>query len=474
MCLFLASVSFTKVLSAWPGIHTRTHIHPAYAASLAGSCLLVGATVPRDSLTVKKLRDAGAVILGKANMAQWASYRSRGIGLHGWSADGGQTLGAYHERQSPSGSSSGSAVAVDLGLAWAALGTETDGSIVFPAHRSGIVGIKPSVGLTSRDLVIPISERHDTVGPMARTVRDAARLLQVIAGPDPHDRYTDEIPWTLLPDYVAACDVDALQGARIGVPWELIQQLVNDEKVGFEIEVFKHAVTQLEQAGAIIVEANFITNKDDLHLAQQPVFRADFKANLASYLAQLTFNPSEINTLADVCDKTRQHPSEGFPDRNTAVWEEILFEQVWDNTDETHFPPAYAKLLELAGPLGLPGALDTHGLIAMVMPTCQASRWASSAGSPIVTVPLGHHPATAASVRVIKEDKEGLLLSLPSSDLVETGPGVPFGISFLGRKWSEAELIGLAYGFEQRTKVRERLVKRVVQPDTELGEVKAG
>jgi amidase len=160
----------------------------------AGSWSLVGAKVPRDSTMAVKLRKAGAIILGKTNLSQWANYRSSNSS-NGWSAYGGQTYGAYYPGQDPSGSSSGSGVSSSLGLAFASLGTETDGSILSPSQMNNIVGIKPTVGLTSRSLVIPISEHQDTVGPMARTVKDAAYILQAIAGPDQYDNYTSAIPW---------------------------------------------------------------------------------------------------------------------------------------------------------------------------------------------------------------------------------------------------------------------------------------
>ncbi|KAI7301127.1 amidase, partial [Hortaea werneckii] len=185
----------------------------------AGSFSLVGSEVPRDSTMAANLRKAGAVILGKTNLSQWANYRSDNSS-NGWSAYGGQTYAAYYPGQDPSGSSSGSGVASSIGLSLAALGTETSGSILSPSDVNNLVGIKPTVGLTSRYLVIPISEHQDTIGPMARTVKDAAYVLQALAGPDQYDNYTSAIPWandtSAKPDYVAACDYNSLAGKRIG------------------------------------------------------------------------------------------------------------------------------------------------------------------------------------------------------------------------------------------------------------------
>ncbi|KAL7942794.1 amidase signature enzyme [Trichoderma barbatum] len=417
----------------------------------AGSQLLIGATVPRDAFVAQKLREAGAVILGKTNMSQWANYRARDFSINGWSSHGGQTVAAYHTKQNPSGSSSGSGVAADLGLSWAALGTETDGSILCPAQRSGIVGIKPTVGLTSRALVIPISEHQDTVGPMARTVKDAAYLLQAIVGVDPHDKYTAEIP--RIPDYVAACK-DTLAGTRIGVPWEAIEQgLEKYAHLASEIQVFKEALALLEAAGAVIVEASYTSTIKDVRDAEKLIMRADFFANVATYLSQLTSNPHNIHTLADIREQTQKHPLETYPQRDTGIWDDILFEQKWDNTDP-QFQPVYERLQELGGPGGLSGVLDRHNLVAVVMPTSMAAVWAAVIGAPAVTVPMGHHSETEP----VHED----------GGLVETGPGVPFGLSFLGNKWSEETLIGLAFGYEERTKVRDRQVKRVVVPTAEM------
>ncbi|KAL7928743.1 amidase signature enzyme [Trichoderma chlorosporum] len=417
----------------------------------AGSQLLIGATVPRDAFVAHKLREAGAVILGKTNMSQWANYRCRDYGINGWSSHGGQTLAAYHAQQNPSGSSSGSGVAADLGLAWAALGTETDGSIISPAQRSGIVGIKPTVGLTSRAFVIPISEHQDTVGPMARTVKDAAYLLQAIVGEDPDDKYTAAIPRT--PNYVDACK-DTLSGARIGVPWKTIKQdLEQDAHLASEVRVFREALAILEAAGATVVEANYDSSTKEVRDAETLIMKADFFANVATYLAKLSSNPSNIHTLADIREKTQKHPLETYPQRDTGIWDDIMFEQKWDNTDPK-FQPAYEHLQELGGPGGLLGVLERHNLAAVVMPTSMASMWAAVIGAPAVTVPMGHH----SDAEPVHED----------GGLVETGPGVPFGLSFLGGKWTEETLIGLAFGFEQRTKVRDRVVKRVVVPTAEI------
>ncbi|KAK8068052.1 putative amidase [Apiospora saccharicola] len=223
----------------------------------AGSYALAGAKVPRDSTMAAKLRKAGAVLLGKTNLSQWANYRSANTS-NGWSARGGQTEAAYYPGQDPSGSSSGSGVASSLGLALACLGTETDGSIVSPAGVNNLVGIKPTVGLTSRYLVVPISEHQDTVGPMARTVKDAAYILSAIAGPDPNDNYTSAFPFDTVPDYVGACDYLGLKGKRLGVPRNLFMQYSDAEEYRPELAGFDASLDIFRAAGAEIV--------DNLHL----------------------------------------------------------------------------------------------------------------------------------------------------------------------------------------------------------------
>lgn len=388
-------------------------------------------------------------------MSQWANYRARAsvLPMDGWSAHGGQTYGAYHDKQNPSGSSSGSGVAADLGLALGALGTETDGSILAPAAWNNVVGIKPTVGLTSRHLVIPISEHHDTVGPMARTVRDAAAILQVIAGADEHDTYTTAIP-PATQDYVAACDADSLRGARVGVPWKAIHAGKGGNRA-HEITGFKSALATLEAAGATLVDADYEATGDDLKTLERTMFRADFAVNVAQYLGQLSANPSGITNLASLMEQTRAHPHEDYAHRNTRVWEEVM-EQGFDNKDVESFGEVLAGYEEHAVRRGLPGTLDRYGLDAIVMPTSVAARWAAVAAAPGISVPLGFYPAEA---RVCWDKCEAI---------VDSGPGMPYGMCFLGRKWSEAKLIGLAYAFEQRSRVRAKGVRVVATPATEI------
>ena len=337
-------------------------------SNTAGSFALLGAKVPKDAGVVTKLRAAGAVILGKTNLSQWANFRSNNS-TNGWSAYGGQTQGVYYPEQDPSGSSSGSGVVSALGLALAALGTETSGSILSPAEVSNLVGIKPTVGLTSRALVIPISQRQDTVGPMARTVKDAAYLLQAIAGKDPDDNYTSAIPFDVLPDYVGACNYSSLRGKRFGIPRNIIYNQPGDEPV---LAAFESAIQTIKRAGGIIIDNTNITADalEDYFYGNTSiiVLEADFISDLpGEYTSKLTYNPKDVHTVADIRNFTQSFVQEDYPDRDTAVWDEAL-ELGFGNTDP-RFWAAYQKNLQTAGPQGILGLLSNYSLDALVIPT---------------------------------------------------------------------------------------------------------
>ena len=366
-----------------------------------------------------RLRKAGAVLLGKANLSQWANFRSSNSS-NGWSAHGGQVRAAYTPNQDPSGSSSGSGVAAALGLAAACLGTETDGSIVSPAQRNNVVGIKPTVGLTSRDLVIPISEHQDTVGPIARTVKDAAYVLQAIAGRDANDKYTSAIPESIptLPDYVAACGAGALTGSRLGVPDNVLDFFLGGDATSRpEVDGFLNALDAITAAGSAVVRGTNFTNLTGWasSSAEITVLQADFVTNLAAYLAQLATNPNNITSLADVRRFTRDDSPEleHFPSRDTAIWDAALDPDAGFGNTDPRFPPILQEALALGGEGGLLGALDRHDLDAVLLPSSFAPSFAATVGAPIVTVPLGFYPADAPFIL----NRHG--------DLVDTGPNVP-------------------------------------------------
>jgi amidase len=388
----------------------------------AGSWALVGAKVPSDSFMAKKLRAAGAIILGKANLSQWANYRSSNSS-NGWSAYGGQVYGAYYPKMDPSGSSSGSGVSTSLGLSSGVLGTEvpsmkqipicfclgllirirTSGSILSPSQRNNLVGIKPTVGLTSRYLVIPISEHQDTIGPMTRTVKDAAIILSAIAGVDPKDNYTFAIPHSgKIPNYVTACRPGALQGARIGIPYNILTT-----EAGPELSAFNSAVNLMKSSGAIIIDANFTVPSPN---TSSIVLEADFVSNLATYLSELTYNPHNINSLSQLRQFTYNDTLEQYPDRNMARWDSAVANGL-NNTDGR----AWAALQDnyyYGGEGGLLGTIRRNNLDAVILPTSQSAGRAAIVGAPVITVPLGFYPPETTVLTNVR-------------GLVTRGPNVP-------------------------------------------------
>ncbi|KAG4444124.1 hypothetical protein IFR05_000353 [Cadophora sp. M221] len=383
-----------------------------------GSWALVGAKVSHDATVVEKLRLAGAIILGKTSLSEWADWRSLNSN-NGWSARNGQVSDPYFRNEDPWGSSSGSGVASTLGLALASVGTETDGSIISPASFKNLVGIKPTVGLTSRHLVIPVREHQDTIGPLARNVKDAAYILQAIAGVDPRDNYTSAIPGHKAPDYLTAYKTSRLSGRRIGIPRNVIS-LLADDTTGPMMNAFEDAVKVMKRAGAIIVEdTDFPTATEfwDSPLSTR-ILNADFVVNLRTYLTSL-------------------------PTRDTGLWDGALSN--WNNTDP-RFWPAYQQLLYYGEEGGLLGAIKRHALDAVVLPANFAPDWAAAAGSPIVTVPMGSYPA-------------GVSVTKDSWGMVESAPNIP-----------EVTLIGTAYAFEQRTMARNK-VRPYLSPRIDLMDV---
>ncbi len=268
---------------------------------------------------------------------------------------------------------------------------------------NNLAGIKPTVGLTSRHLVIPISEHQDTVGPLARTVKDAAAILKVIAGVDPKDNYTLAIPnCGKIPDYVAACNPGALKGARLGIPFNVLSTAASPI-----LTAFNAAVELMKAEGAIIVDANF-TNP---HASTSSiVLEADFITNLAQYVSQLTVNPNSIGSVADLRAFTQSFPLEDYPDRNTATWDQALA-LGYNNTDG-RFWAAYQQNLQAGGPDGLLGAIQRTNVDAIIIPSSQSPGLAAGVGAPIVTVPLGFYPA-------------GTPVTKSSRGLVSRAPKIP-------------------------------------------------
>ncbi|CEJ79836.1 hypothetical protein VHEMI00054 [[Torrubiella] hemipterigena] len=414
----------------------------------AGSFALINATLATDSTVAAKLRKAGAILLGKTNLSQWANFRhNNNTGTSGWSAVGGQTVGAYFDRQDPSGSSSGSGVAVSIGLAWAALGSETAGSIIAPANFNNIVGIKPSLGLTSRHLVIPISEHQDTVGPMARTVKDAAVLLTAIAGVDSHDNYTSAIPFKSIPNYIEACNSTRLDGVRIGVVAAGDRYNLADDQGAIPA-----AIKTLQSLGATIVE-NVALPGVNMHTANYNILGTDFYTDLPKYLAQLKTNPNNIHTLEDLLNFTRTDPRENYPFYNTGSWNGPVQHKL-QNSDAA-FWAAYQQNVELTTTHGIDAAVKEHNLDAILDLPLMLSSFAAPAGHPVISIPAGRLPD---STPVETESAYNVTMSAPNQ---------PYGIGFTGVRFSEYKLIRIAYALEQATMFRTKVHPRT-QPKTEI------
>jgi amidase len=395
----------------------------------AGSLALLGSRATKDSTVAQRLRDAGAVILGKTNLSEWANIRSN-HSTSGWSGRGGQTKNPYALDRNPCGSSSGSGAAVSANLAAAAIGTETDGSIVCPSSTCGIAGIKPTVGLVSRTGIIPISHTQDTAGPMCRTLRDAAILLGALTGIDSDDPATAESREHSYTDYTQFLKEDGLRGARIGVVRRTF---------GFNEEVDKvmeAALETMRKQGAILVDPAPIESAGKFGESEFTIFLYELKADLNAYLAKLGPN-APVKTLKDIIE---------FNDKNSAKEMPYFGQDTFLKSEEKgplttqEYIDAVAKARDLARKEGIDATMDKNNLDALVGPTGGpawltdhingdsfgggSSSTAAVAGYPNITVPAGFVH------------------------------GLPVGISFFGRSWSEPVLLRVAYAFEQATKVR--------------------
>ncbi len=405
----------------------KDNIAVAGLPATAGSPALAGAE-SGDAFLVSELRAAGAVILGKANLSEWANIRSTGS-TSGWSTLGGQTVNPHGTGRNPSGSSSGSAAAVAAGLAPAAVGTETDGSIVSPAGVCGVVGLKPTVGLVSRHGIVPISGVQDTAGPMTSCVADAAALLAPMAGRDPADEATARAP-DAPADYTAFLDPGALAGARLGI-W----RDGSKEAARATAAVLDAAVDRLRSGGAEIIDPVSLPGLDGMSEPELTALLYEFKHDLNPYLAAL---PGEHPmSLAELIEFNKHNA-----DRVLVYFDQDLFERA-EATSGDLSDPAYRAARGEADRMAhaaLDGALAEHRLDAVVSLTGGPARltdhllgdlWdfstagpAAVCGYPSLTVPAGH-----------------------------VG-GLPVGMSLSGPAWSEPRLLALGYAFEQAAGVR--------------------
>ncbi|KZT52926.1 amidase signature enzyme [Calocera cornea HHB12733] len=427
----------------------------------AGSYALVGTITPGDAAVIKGLKKQGAIILAKANLSQWAFWRSSTLLPSGWTSVGGQCTNPYFPFGNPSGSSGGSAICAAIGLSAAALGSDTGGSVIYPSSYQNLVGIRPTIGLVSRTGVVPISEHHDTVGPIARSVTDAAILLNAIAGPDASDNYTLAQP-SPVPDYTAGLKKDALKGVRLGVPrnfnnagWFTSATSTN---TGIDT-VFEQAIADLEALGATVVEAN-VTNINDILNGTNVyyIFSSDFRKDLEEYLATLKYVPSGIKNIDDLIDFDNAHPELEEP--LTYESQDLFYQSANTSIDDPRYRQTIAYM-SLVGKGGIDAALNDNNVTALIFPSPQ-STFSAVAGYPQITVPLGFLPPYTAPVQVQNHTVQ----------TYDPFPGLPFGLTFAGTGYSEATLISYAYAFEQAT--HHRLEKRAYWeaiPKTQIPDV---
>jgi amidase len=398
----------------------------------AGSFALLGSRPRRDAFVAERLRKAGAVLIGKANMSEWANFRST-RSSSGWSARGGQGRNPYSLDRSPRGSSSGPASAVAANLAAASVGTETDGSILSPSSANCVVGIKPTVGLTSRSGVIPIAQSLDTVGSIGRTVTDAVAVLEAIMGVDSQDKVSISSSGRQFHNYRGLLSADGMRGARIGVAREVYFGYCERTDV-----IANAAVDTMRSLGAIIIDPADIPTAKQISQseAELDVLLYEFKAGLNAYLESLG-SSAQLKTLEELIAFNNEHAEQEMPYFGQELM--ILAQSKGPLTEQTYLW-ALMEIHRLSRREGIDSVMERYQLDALVMPTAgppakidliygdrssgSCAQPAALAGYPAITVPAGYTF------------------------------GLPAGITFMGRAFSEPKLIQLAYAFEQATKIR--------------------
>jgi len=398
----------------------------------AGSLALAEARAPRDAFIVTRLRDAGAVLLGKTNLSEWANFRST-RSTSGWSARGGQTKNPYALDRNPSGSSSGTGAAIAASLAAIGVGTETDGSIVSPSNANGLVGMKPTLGLISRTGIVPIAHSQDTAGAMARSVADLAALLTVLAAPDPSDAVTITAARRHA-DYTQALDPNGLRGARIGIVRNRLfgSHAATDALANAAIEV-------LRKQGATIVDPANIPTLGQFDDSEFEVLLYEFKADIPTFFEWWGAG-APLHTLADLIAYNTAHAATELPYFGQEL---VLQANAKGPLTDAAYTQALAKNRRLAATEGIDAVMTEHRLDALVAPT-GGPAWLIdlvNGDSGTATIP---GPSTVTSVAGYPH------ITVPMG----FDHGLPVGISFFGRAWSEATLITLAYAYEQATRHR--------------------
>ena len=396
----------------------------------AGSLALVDSKPARDAFVVEKLRAAGAVILGKTNLSEWANFRSR-HSSSGWSGRGGQTKNPYVLDRNPCGSSSGSGAAASANLAAATIGTETDGSIVCPSSANSLVGIKPTLGLVGRSGIIPIAHSQDTAGPMARTVSDAAVVLGALTGVDPRDDETKPKPGKRsLNDYTQFLDKDGLRGARLGVA---------RKHFGFNDQVDKimnNLIVEIKKLGAVVIDPADIPTSGKFDDSEFEVLLYEFKTDLNKYLAGRGPS-SQVRTLKDLIEFNEKRRSQEMP----YFGQDILIKaQAKGRLTDRKYLTALRKNRLLTQAQGIDAVLRRHRLDALIAPT-GGPAW------PTDLINGDHFSGGYSSASAVAGYPH---ITVPAGYVF----GLPFGISFFGGAFSEPQLIRYAYAFEQATNVR--------------------
>ena len=393
----------------------------------AGSLALVGNRAKSDAFIIKQLRESGAVILGKTNLSEWANFRSS-RSSSGWSSRGGQTKNPYYLDRSPSGSSSGSGSAVAANLCAVAIGTETDGSVIAPSSNCGLVGIKPTVGLLSRNGIIPISKTQDTAGPMARSVKDAAILLGALAGVDAADAVTLESKGKSEKDYTKFLDKNALKGKRIGIEKSFLKG--RHEGV---VALYQQAIEELKKQGATIIEIDLLKETNSLGGAEFTILQFEFKDGLNKYLAA---ENAPIKTMADLIVFNKKEEASAMP---FFKQETIESSQAKSDLNGKEYTDALQK------------TLTSRKIIDSIL---QQNKLDSIVGTSI-------GPATP--IDLINGDSDSGFYFCPPAAMagyphitVPMGDinGLSVGLSFVASAYQEATIIAFAYAYEQATNKR--------------------
>ncbi|MEK4354821.1 amidase family protein [Paenibacillus sp. FSL R5-0475] len=381
----------------------------------AGSLALANSFAGEDAFIVTKLREAGAIIMGKANMTEFANFMTTGM-PSGYSSRGGQVLNPYNISTPTGGSSAGSAVAVACNFCTVSVGTETSGSILNPGNLGSIIGIKPTVGLLSRSGILPLSNTQDTAGPMARTVRDAVLLLNAMLGNDTQDAAMGTNIGRIHKDYTVFLDQNGLQGARIGIPRDYYFEELTEE----QLALFNASVDRMKELGATIIDPADI--KTAREISYSSVVLNEFKTALNAYLSRLGPG-APMRTLKDIIDFNHEHPVE------TLRYGQATLIDAEYTSSGTQTEPKYllhrATDLKLCKEEGIDATMKEHNLDALLFPADFGARITSRAGYPSIVVPSGY-----------------------------TSAGAPFGVTFSAKAYQEPTLIKLAYAYEQNYKVR--------------------